>query len=51
MAKVNTAHIERQKERLKLKSDQLNIRLRMQADRDKHKEITNKLKTIGGRVR
>lgn len=43
--------VEKQKERLRLKSAQLNERIRIQEARDKLKNINNQLKTIGGRVR
>ena len=47
----STADIERQKERLKLKTEQLNGRLRIQEQREKVKQISQRLKVIGGRVR
>jgi hypothetical protein len=38
-------------ERLKLKAQQLSLRVKMQEDRAKHAELSRKLKTIGGRIR
>lgn len=50
MAKNNTS-IEKAKERLRLKSEQLNLRLKMADAKDKHRQVTNQLKALGGRIR
>jgi hypothetical protein len=47
----STADISRAQERLKLKSQQLALRVKMNEDRAKHAELTRKLKTTGGRTR
>jgi hypothetical protein len=38
-------------ERLKLKAQQLSLRVKMQEDRAKHAELSRKLKSVGGRIR
>lgn len=43
--------LNRAQERLKLKAQQLSLRVKMQEDRAKHAELTRKLKQTGGRIR
>lgn len=50
MAKSSNT-IEKAKERLRLKSEQLTLRLKIQDAKEKHKNVTNQLKAIGGRIR
>lgn len=50
MAKT-LADLTRAQERLKLKAQQLALRVKMQEDRAKHAELTRKLKATGGRIR
>jgi len=50
MAKT-IADINRQQERLKLKAQQLSLRVKMAEDRKKHADLTRTLKNMGGRVR
>jgi hypothetical protein len=45
------ADLSRAQERLKLKAQQLSLRVKMQEDRAKHAELTRKLKVTGGRTR
>lgn len=43
--------IEQQQKRLRLKSEQLKLRIDLQDKRSKLKEVTNQLKATGGRIR
>ena len=48
---ANRANIERAQARLKLKADQLALRVRVIETREKLADVTRRLKQIGGRVR
>lgn len=50
MAK-NVRNVEVAQKRLKLKSEQLNLRIRKQETLDKLKNVTAQLKSMGGRIR
>jgi ABC-type phosphate transport system auxiliary subunit len=50
MAKT-ISQLNQAQERLKLKAQQLSLRVKMQEDRQKHSDLTRKLKTMGGRIR
>ena len=50
MARKN-ASIELQRERLRVKAAQLDARIKIQDAKDKHKELTARLKSMGGRIR
>lgn len=50
MAKTKQS-VEVQKRRLQLKSEQLNLRVKIQESKDKLQNVTQQLKTIGGRIR
>lgn len=43
--------INQAQERLKVKAQQLALKVKMHEDKQKHAELTRKLKTMGGRVR
>jgi hypothetical protein len=43
--------VEKAKERLRLKSEQLNLRVRIDESKDKLRQVSAQLKTIGGRIR
>lgn len=43
--------IERQQQRLRLKAEQLNLRIKVQDSKDKLKNVTAQLKSMGGRIR
>jgi len=43
--------IEQAQRRLRLKAEQLNLRVKLQETKDKHKEVTQQLKATGGRIR
>lgn len=49
MAKTST--IETQQRRLKLKAEELNLRVKAQENKDRLKNIKAMLKTTGGRIR
>lgn len=43
--------IENQQKRLRLKQEQLTLRIKVQDAKSRHKEVTNQLKALGGRIR
>jgi len=51
MATRTKQSVEKQKERLRLKSEQLSLRVRIDESKDKLRNISTQLKNIGGRVR
>ena len=48
---TNSKKIEQQQARLKLKSEQLNLRVKIADAKDRHQAVTQQLKNIGGRIR
>lgn len=44
-------NIEQAQKRLRLKSEQLNARIKLQDTKERLKEITSQLKATGGRIR
>jgi hypothetical protein len=38
-------------ERLRVKAQQLSLKVKMQEDRQKHSDLVKQLKTMGGRIR
>lgn len=48
---VRKTSIEQQMQRIKLKREELDLRLRSQETRDKLREVKARLKSTGGRIR
>ena len=43
--------VETQQKRLRLKQEQLTLRVKIQDSKAKHTEVTRQLKSLGGRIR